>query len=205
MKFYYPDKQYHSPTKDEIIQAAIKPIETIAFNHRFRSRLEARWATFFEYLDIRWEYEKEGYTIEDIRYLPDFFLPYVGLRNSESLGVWIEIKPLEYKGTGQDTAKYLGLYKLTGYPLILFKGIPEYDSENGFQHGDPHGGEGWWDNYMAFFKCENPNCNYIKIEFLESNYQICPKCRNSSIPYHQDILLAINAAKQARFEFGEKG
>jgi hypothetical protein len=53
----------------------IKPIETLYKGYRFRSRLEARWAVFFDALGIKWEYEKEGYELDGARYLPDFWLP----------------------------------------------------------------------------------------------------------------------------------
>ena len=37
----------------------VKPIETVYKGYRFRSRLEARWAVFFDALDIEWYYEPE--------------------------------------------------------------------------------------------------------------------------------------------------
>lgn len=57
-----------------------KPIETIYNGYRFRSRLEARWAVFFDAMGIDYEYESEGYEIDfadgsTLRYLPDFWLP----------------------------------------------------------------------------------------------------------------------------------
>lgn len=67
--------------------ATISPIETTYAGCRFRSRLEARWAVFFDALGIRWEYEAQGYELgwrldlarlekgEVIHYLPDFWLP----------------------------------------------------------------------------------------------------------------------------------
>lgn len=55
---------------------AITPIETQYAGCRFRSRLEARWAVFFDALDIEWEYEAQGFeTPAGKRYLPDFWLP----------------------------------------------------------------------------------------------------------------------------------
>jgi hypothetical protein len=40
---------------------------------RFRSRTEARWAAFFDFMGIGWEYEIEGFGLPDrTRYLPDF-------------------------------------------------------------------------------------------------------------------------------------
>lgn len=53
---------------------AIQAIETHYAGHRFRSRLEARWAVFFENAGIPWEYEPEGYSTPAGNYLPDFRL-----------------------------------------------------------------------------------------------------------------------------------
>lgn len=55
----------------------ITPLETRYAGCRFRSRLEARWAVFFDKLGIKWEYEPQGYTVGPSRraYLPDFRLP----------------------------------------------------------------------------------------------------------------------------------
>lgn len=52
-----------------------KPIETRYNGYRFRSRLEARWAVFFDELGIEYQYEPEGYALDGIPYLPDFWLP----------------------------------------------------------------------------------------------------------------------------------
>jgi hypothetical protein len=53
----------------------MKPIETTYKGCHFRSRLEARWAVFFDSLGVRWEYEREGFELRSRRYLPDFWLP----------------------------------------------------------------------------------------------------------------------------------
>lgn len=63
----------------------VRPIETRYHGYRFRSRLEARWAVFFDTLGVRWEYEVEGFELPSGRYLPDFWLPREHL--------WVEIKP----------------------------------------------------------------------------------------------------------------
>jgi len=53
-----------------------KSIETVYDGHRFRSRLEARYAMFFNELHIKWVYEPEGFVLSDgTCYLPDFYLP----------------------------------------------------------------------------------------------------------------------------------
>lgn len=45
------------------MRRTIKAIKTEYKGYRFRSRLEARWAVFFDALGVRWEYEKEGYEL----------------------------------------------------------------------------------------------------------------------------------------------
>jgi len=53
----------------------IKAIETHWKGYRFRSRLEARWAVFFEELGWKWKYEHQGYNIgweQPAKWLPDF-------------------------------------------------------------------------------------------------------------------------------------
>lgn len=72
----------------------MKPIETRYHGCRFRSRLEAKWAVFFDCMDIEWEYEPEGYDLGDgIWYLPDFRLHGWKGRGSEGHEcLWAEVK-----------------------------------------------------------------------------------------------------------------
>ena len=63
----------------------VRPIESRYAGCRFRSRLEARWAVFFDEMGIPWQYEPEGFTFSDGRnYLPDFLLP--------ECATWVEVK-----------------------------------------------------------------------------------------------------------------
>jgi hypothetical protein len=69
--------------------ALISAIPTRYAGCHFRSRLEARWAVFFDHVAIDWEYEPQGFLVgmygENLRpYLPDFYLP--------GLGLWVEVK-----------------------------------------------------------------------------------------------------------------
>jgi hypothetical protein len=66
------------------IQPALKAIPTRYNGYRFRSRLEARWAVFFDRLDIEYTYEVEGFETVEGWYLPDFYLP--------RLEYWFEVK-----------------------------------------------------------------------------------------------------------------
>lgn len=68
----------------------LKAIETQYNGYRFRSRLEARWAVFFDKAGIKYQYEPEGFEVEGYdgevyRYLPDFYLP--------EIGIYAEVKP----------------------------------------------------------------------------------------------------------------
>lgn len=65
----------------------IKPLETHYAGHRFRSRLEARYAVFFDHLGITWQYEPQGFRVQGRPYLPDFYLP-----DTET---WVEVKGSE--------------------------------------------------------------------------------------------------------------
>ena len=59
----------------------IKPIETVYNGYRFRSRLEARWAVFFDALKVNYEYEPEGFELPSGNYyLPDFRIKCYGTR-----------------------------------------------------------------------------------------------------------------------------
>jgi hypothetical protein len=66
----------------------IKPIETRYKGYRFRSRLEARWAVFFDCMGSSWEYEPEGFVLDDgTHYLPDF-----RVKTPQGKDIWYEIK-----------------------------------------------------------------------------------------------------------------
>jgi hypothetical protein len=65
----------------------LKAIETHYNGYRFRSRLEARWAVFFDALKIPYDYEREGFKLDAGPYLPDFLLLEPRPR------IWVEIKP----------------------------------------------------------------------------------------------------------------
>jgi len=62
----------------------IQPKPTQYKGIHYRSRLEARWALFFDYLKIPVEYEPKQFYLENFRYTPDF-----GIGNT----TFIEIKP----------------------------------------------------------------------------------------------------------------
>lgn len=67
----------------------VQAIETRYAGCHFRSRLEARWAVFFDTLGIEWQYEPEAFDVScfagaGLNYLPDFYLP--------ATQTWVEVK-----------------------------------------------------------------------------------------------------------------
>ncbi len=111
----------------------IKAIETRYRGYRFRSRLEARWAVFFDALGIEWEYEAEGFQLPSGWYLPDF-------RLKGSLPMWAEVKADEFSerelrlcteltaGTKQFVLLLSGMPTLKVYNTAC--GLPFFDIQN---------------------------------------------------------------------------
>lgn len=99
----------------------IKAIETRYKGYRFRSRLEARWAVFFDSMGFDWEYEPEGFVLEDgTYYLPDFLVHTKTYNDSE---FWVEVKPKEL--TIEEIKKCELLSKGTNKGVVLAIGVPD--------------------------------------------------------------------------------
>lgn len=71
-------------------QTKIQAIETLYAGCRFRSRLEARWAVFFDQREWPWEYEPQGFQLPSGNYLPDFR---VTIAKASTTTVFFEVKP----------------------------------------------------------------------------------------------------------------
>ena len=100
----------------------MKPIETNYNGYAFRSRLEARWAMFFDLVGIRYQYESEAFSIGGINYLPDFFLPEKNL--------FIEIKPNDPPPEEFAKVQAFAWHK----PILLLIGEP-YATFDEYGHG----------------------------------------------------------------------
>ena len=74
----------------------ITPIQTRWKNYFFRSRLEARWAVFFENMGLDWEYEPQGYTVNGQGYLPDFRIKSNGAIDVVNGSEWVDHELLFY-------------------------------------------------------------------------------------------------------------
>lgn len=138
----------------------MKAIPTRYKGYNFRSRLEARWAVFFDALGIKWEYEPEGYELSDgTRYLPDF-----RLNLPSGLTTWIEVKPIFIKSD----PKFLEFRKsLIGHECFDESGIvnsfpPSYCDDGYLVSGDPS-------------------------EFFGNRWFLCPRCADTVITGADDM------------------
>jgi hypothetical protein len=95
------------------MEYTIKAIPTTYAGVNFRSRLEARWAAFFDLADIKWEYEPfdlEGWA-------PDFML------RTEVCNVLCEVKPVDLSPRGVDTSAYKKAEQYWSRYQILLLGL----------------------------------------------------------------------------------
>lgn len=97
----------------------IKALPTTYKGVTYRSRTEARWAVFFDILRIEAIHEGEGFDLDGIWYLPDFWL-----RESKT---WFEIKGTE--PTTAENEKARRLAALSGNPVVIAIGHPSGDSK----------------------------------------------------------------------------
>lgn len=175
---------------------AIKAIETVYNGYRFRSRLEARWAVFFDTLGVRYEYEAQGFDLADGRYwyLPDFWLP--------QQECWVEIKP-ELPTDDETRAKIRHLVHGSGKELFIFTGdvwVPQIGQESAWVIR-PDG----WD--LAHWWCECYKCGRLGIKFEGRADRLPCGCgRPGDRGHNYDsprLVAAYTAARQSRFEHGE--
>lgn len=183
----------------------IKAIETYYNGYRFRSRLEAKWAVFFDALGVDYEYEPEGFKLQNKEcYLPDFKVKCHGVRgrsDEEPFDLFIEVK-------GNMSLKDANKIRLFShnYPILIVDKIPDagcatdsnncgsYELMNGidiypFNYETIDG-----DNFAAYPAATKNGQFYL---FGDDGHYI--NCEDESL-----VEEAYDKARQARFEFGEK-
>ena len=143
---------------------SISAIQTTYKGYRFRSRLEARWAVFFDALEIKWQYEPQGYEKEmyydkKIMYLPDFYLPdsklYIEVKGNSDFEEWANLAeafldyhcPMPY---------FTNSYEIGEGGFMILGNIPNPDTVNYF--GIIRHSKGLWKNFIRF--CNGSVANY---------------------------------------------
>ena len=210
----------------------IHAIETRYAGCRFRSRLEARWAVFFDTLGIKWEYEPQGFDLDALvaeigrvepaliayretgssasllpdtglgGYLPDFWLP--------TQQTWVEVK-------GAD----IDAFSLADQRLHAFGAAVTAELVPGRRFvvcfgGIPIGTDPWserpngyaelyaphWDNFYAWNRCRG--CGSLDMTFEgRAGRNYCGCEWGEKWATDERVLDAFERARSARFEHGE--
>ena len=182
----------------------IKPIETVYNGYLFRSRLEARWAVFFDALGIGYEYEPEGFDIDGIWYLPDFLL-HPDRPDIYVPPMYVEIKPRTFEPSPREKNAFGGmadaghmLTLISGQPYGDFRAIGYFDGEE-FEYTttifDP---QDIFEGPMYFLEGRRTGIIAFESEFC---YGYGDEERLGWVGPR--ICIAYTAARQARFEHGE--
>lgn len=177
-------------------------IDTEYGGFRFRSRIEARWAIFFDAVGVKWGYEIKDFAFNDgVRYLPDYRLYNVLTRPSIVKDIWGEIK-LELNN--HDLKKIEDLF-FSGDAVLVFGNILNGET---FDEITNDARSQYYQNQVFF--------NYYTID--GDNYALTPCAQigggltlvggdyeydeNEKIDKEKTVK-AYCIARQARFEFGE--
>lgn len=159
----------------------IKAIETRYRGYRFRSRLEARWAVFFDAMKIEWEYEPEGYPTDEGGYLPDFRL-FGGLFAEVKAAVRLE----------ESMPKMVAFVLGTGFDLLILPNVPDVEWYQVLSQERGGISIDWLDFSMSAYK-QRPwlaFCGSLKPE-------------KEDLDRSSEFAFAVEAARSARFEHGE--
>ncbi len=173
----------------------IWPIETRYNGYRFRSRLEARWAVFFDTIRLKYEFESEGYNLGSLGpYLPDFWFPQIRMFG--------EAKAI-HDVVGQDRAitQCIELCRLTKFGTLFLFGVPSYLGL-------------WGVEILSEFQPSESNSFAFTMErYWESEGRMfagtgCEGPWPLPFPYYENearqiLHDPITAARSARFEHGE--
>lgn len=191
-----------------------KAIQTEYAGYLFRSRLEARWAVFFDAMGIEWEYEPEGLVLHDgTYYLPDFYLSdfrcYFEVKRKSIRGTAEEGEAISKIESGKDSGSWAGIIAF-GDPmdddLQIF--CQETDDGGGGDYDDPvtiglHPIDhkpyllAYMDRRERSFFTSFADLEYISMVTTEYGKYKYEDFINSS------VIRARKRARQARFEHGE--
>lgn len=189
-------------------------IQTSYAGCRFRSRLEARWAVFFDHLGIGWEYEPQGYVLSDGScYLPDFLL---------DCGTWVEVKgdpkrvDINFLYRAAVDLPAMSAVREEGPRLLILGPVPapwpihpddgdlgwlslEVDEEGVGQQIVGFGS--YRKNQRPWVHCTSEVVPHLPIPRTPSEGWLTP----TFDPYESGRPDAYAAARSARFEHGERG
>jgi hypothetical protein len=165
---------------------AMKFIHSLPSKYRgvhFRSRLEARWAYYFDRIGLEWRYEPEGYNLSGEFYCPDFLCG--------NDWFFVEIKPNKEE-RDKGLTKAHALAKATGLDVFITHGPPSMDGCYGIFPQEPT-------ELIPHHFC-HLNGYFSEYPFKEKSWCM-PFIGDGYEPDQDEIDLAFHAAN-VRFENG---
>ena len=191
----------------------VKAIQTEYDGHLFRSRLEARWAVFFNSLGVDYEYEPEGFELPSgKRYLPDFKVKCHGTRGAcsddSAFDLWIEVKGDMTQDDLDRIEEFSGVNEMVdedGYlisdncyaanPVLVVGNIPK--------HGVSRPEEDIVYYQYGFIDCDESFGAWPAADDHGRFYLWGADSNYINIADEPRVLKAYDAARKARFEYGE--
>jgi hypothetical protein len=179
-------------------QMHIKPIDTKYKGYRCRSRLEARWLVFFDALGIGWEYEPQGFVLPNGEpYLPDFRL------TTDLPGAFCEVKHGEICLGGEELRKSESMSQ-GGKPIIILNGAPDARRMWAMLCGGSNVQAVLFRDYgQKVFIADEYWLSGAKVDEKTGNLALLLNDRGLQKAFGRNLLKAVDAARAARFEFGE--
>lgn len=172
----------------------MKPIPTTYEGVQFRSRLEARWAVFFDELKIFFHYEPFEFNRNGLSYTPDFVLHNFFFLDDLSI---VEIKPKE------PNAEYIEYLKRVRDPekkdLFVFFGEPAFGVDNAIKitTRGPKEDRRQVVERGAIHVC--PRCEWFKWYCSEDKFSYC-QCECWMGKPSTNIEKAYHTANEYRFD-----
>jgi len=140
--------------------SGIRVLPTTYREVRFRSRLEARWAVYFDLIGLDWRYEPEGYELPSGNYCPDF----------ECQNFFVEVKP-NVAAREVSTAKFRELAQMTGKCVFCVVGPPSVKPQHSYSKDEDESMPGVFCHYAFTVKGWGvPYYTEDELDFLDEPY-----------------------------------
>lgn len=156
----------------------MKSLPTFYGGVEFRSRMEARWAVYFDYLKIDWIYEPEGFSLPSGNYCVDF-----GCNLESKIPYYCEVKPNE-----EEANKVIGkLKELSEFKkahVYCLVGNPSLKSQRSYFNGSA--------------SCGGMFCHYA---FIRKDWGV-PFVGDMDYDPQDEDIECVQKAKNYRFEKG---
>lgn len=165
----------------------------------FRTRIEARWAVFFDSLGVEYWAEPWGYSIGGGWYIPDFYLP--------DLEVFVEVRFERGREVKVDLDEAVGLCEETKKGVLTVMGEPLLPDHSSYLTGELSrytewiGGSGEAGTDIDYWFCTCPRCDQVGLEWEGYADRIDCGCEyRSDKGYNYDSVQLLKAYEAAEME-----